>query len=135
MKKILFCLSLLLAVPLKAGYIENYQFGQTSFTTTNETTARISSFTLKGGIFLGVVVGSPSLAGSVTFADAYVATSVAGIVYSTFAVVSLVGTGNTPVGGPYYIPFNVRLSSGLAYTTTNNTGGITIIYKSFNPVH
>ena len=135
MKKIIFLSLFFLSTGAKAAFIETYQLGQTSFTTTNETTARISSFTLKGGMFLGVVIGSPSLNGSVTFADAYVSTSVGGIVYSTFSILSLSGSGNVPVGGPYFIPYNIRLSSGLAYTTVNNTGGITIIYKSLNPVH
>lgn len=136
MRKILLSilLSFILISSAQAGFIEMYQLGQSSFTNTNETTARISSFTLKGGMFLGVVIDSASPLGTLTLADAYVSTSVAGIVYSTFAILSLSG-GNAPNNMPTYIPFNIRLSSGLAYTTTNNAGGVTIIYKSLNPVH
>lgn len=129
-KKILFFLSFILVSPSFAAYQEVYSLGQASFTLTNDVTARISTNTMKGGLLLGVVIDSPSVNGTLTLADAYVSTSVAGIVYSTFAILSLAAGGNVSASQPMYIPFGITLSSGLAYTTSSNIGGVTIIYKS-----
>lgn len=114
---------------LSHAYVEQYQLNSASFTITNETTARISTTNMHGGILVGVIIDSPSALGVLTIADAYVSFTTPGIVFSTIAILSL-GSGNSPSTLPTYIPFNVKLSSGLTYTTSNNTGGVTIIYKS-----
>lgn len=132
MKRFLvFSLAALMASFSSAAFIETYQLNSTSYTLTNDTAAHISTSTMHGGELVGVLIDSPSANGSLTLSDAYVSTAVAGIVYSTFAVIPLSLGGNASNSSPLYIPFNVYLSSGLTYTTTNNSGGVTIIYRSF----
>lgn len=135
MKKLLiFLFSISIAGFSSADYLQSYQFGSASYTASSEGVVPISSSTMRGGLFLGVVIDSPSLGGSVTFSDAFTTGAVGqSITLSTFAILSLCGSGATPLGGPYYIPFNIKLSSGLTYKTVGNTGGITIIYKSLIP--
>ncbi len=121
-----------------AAYLEGYQLNQASFTQTNEGPVPISSGTNMRngyGLLIGVQVSSPMANGTITFADAFSSgtTGTALGTLSTVAVVSLAGGGNAPVGTSFYIPFEIKLSSGLSYTTSNNSKGVTIIYKSLKP--
>lgn len=111
----------------RAAYMEAYSLGQASFTLSSDTTVRISSH---AGVLMGVIIDSQSVGGSLTIADAWVSTTGNAVTYSTIAILGL--SSGSPLNGlPIYIPFNVNLSSGLTYTTASNTGGVTIIWKSF----
>lgn len=107
-----------------AAWGDESLINRSSYVVTNETLASISSTTIPGGVFVGVVVSSSLVSGMVTFYDTN------GVKTSTIGVVSLQGTGN----GAFYIPFEVRISSGLTYTSTGNAApGFTIIYKITRP--
>ena len=43
------------------------------------------------------------------------------------------GTPGAGVGGGWTVPIEVRVSSGITYTTSGNTTGVTIIYKETRP--
>lgn len=105
-------LSLLLAASAFA-YTETREINSSSFTTTNDTAVQIPN-TGPNTDFRGIIVSSVSATGQIAVFDTQ------GVATSTKAFVSL-GTL-----GEYH--FNVRLSSGLSYTTTTNLGGVTILY-------
>src|SRR5690349_6737518 len=99
--------SLLLASPLMAFETRTLY---SSFTTTNDTLQQISSAkTLER-----VVVSSVTAGGLLTVYDSR------GSASRIVAVVTL-GVAN-------YYDFEITVSSGLTYSTTANSGGVTIIY-------
>ena len=125
MKKILFAAGLLFMGSVShAAWTDSSLLNKSSFTNTNESLAMISSRTLPGGILRGVVVSSSMANGVLTIYDSLGAAS------GTIAVLSLYN-GNT--SGAFYIPFDVRISSGLTYTTAGNTVGVSIIYLITKP--
>jgi len=112
---------------VSAAYVETLQMNNSSFTASNDSYVSIASRTIPGGIFVGVVISSPSPGGVVRFFDSL------GLVQSTIGVVSL-GGGGLAAGydsSANYIPFNVKISSGLTYSVTGNVSGITILYRKF----
>lgn len=124
MKKI-FWAALIFGLPIYAqalGWDSNIP-NRSSFTATNETTATISSTTMPGGVFVGVAISSSMSNGLVTFYDSR------GSATNTIGKLSLTSSGQQS----WYVPFEVRVSSGLTYTTTGNTVGITIVYKPGRP--
>lgn len=125
MRKIL--ASLLLIVSLKAvsfgAYSDEGLLNQSSFTMSNETLVAISSTAMAGNILVGVVIGSSTPGGTISLFDSV------GVKVSTIGILSMAGSSN----GAMYVPFEVRLSSGLTYSTVSNTNGVTIIYKNVRP--
>ena len=115
----------------KAASYDTDLLNQASFTKTNEGPICISSGFTRGGYLVGVVIGSQSALGTLTLADAYVSTTGNTVSYATFSILSLSG-GNAANSLPTYVPYGIRLSSGLMYTTSNNTN-VTIIWKSYRP--
>lgn len=91
-----------------------------SFTPTSDTLAYVP-LTYGGTVLKGVILSSEA------------ATSVK--IYDSSGVVSnqIAFLGSATPGGSNYIPFNVRLSSGLTYTTAGNTLGVTFIYLRVRP--
>lgn len=120
-----------LFVGLSYGYWETLRMNSSSFTTTNEGPIAISSNNLQGGIFVGVVVGSDTVGGTLKIWDAR--NPGGNVAISTITIINLTGTGNGTNNTPYYLPFDVRLSSGLTYQTSGNSNGVTIIYKITKP--
>jgi hypothetical protein len=115
-KKIVF-FGLVLLGPVSLGYaahVESYDLLSASYTATSETAKRIE--TSPGSVLACVVVGSASPSGLLKIYDSSAAAS------NQIANISLTVTGN--------YDFDVRLSSGLTYTTTSNTAGVTITYKN-----
>jgi hypothetical protein len=97
------------ASPAFADFIS---LNRSSFTATNDTTQRICATPC---VLDSVVVSSPSVGGLLTIYDSNAAAS------NKIAVV------NTANSGSYR--FEVLISSGLTYTTANNTNGITILWR------
>lgn len=122
MKKYWFFSLMFLSAVSFGAWGDESLINKSSYTTTNDTLVSISSTVMAGGVFDGVVIGSNSATGVVKFYDSN------GVQVSTIGVVSMAGTAN----GAFYIPFEVRLSSGLTYTVTGNPG-ISIIYKITRP--
>lgn len=107
MKKVL----LALLVGLLSGPVLADNLWRSSFTATNDTAQKIT-----GAVSLnGVVVSSASVAGATLLI--YDSLSSANNLIARVSLTSL---------GDY--TFNVKLSSGLVYTTSNNNMGVTIIY-------
>jgi hypothetical protein len=132
-KRIGFCLGLVSCLFLNrfsyAAWGDEFMLGRSSFTSTNDTLVAVSTggvnpnpILLTGGVFDGVVIASNSSNGIATFYDSI------GSATKEIGFVSMNGTSS----GSNYISFEVRLSSGLTYTTTGNSG-ISIIYKITKP--
>lgn len=125
MKKLLPILLLILCVPKAFGaWGDDTLVNRSSWTATSDVLGTIASTTIRGGVFMGVIIGSPSASESITIWDSI------GVKTSTLAVLNFAGAGN----GPYNIPFEIRISSGLTYSITGNTiSGVTFIYKITRP--
>jgi len=95
-------------------YTETREINASSFTATNDTTQQITG-TSPNTDFRGVIIGTPSISGVLTIFDGQGANAA-----SKIGVVSLSAVNE--------LHFNVRCSSGITYTTTGNTGGVTLLY-------
>lgn len=117
MKK--FLLFLLMASLTKAclAYWDTVEMYQSSYTAANNTTTVLAN-TPPGTVFAGVVI-STSVGGTLKVYDS------SGAASGQIANLLLSGNGE----GSFCIPFNVVVSSGITYTTTGNSGGITFIFK------
>lgn len=87
---------------------------QSSFTLTNDTTRSITTASGTPRSLDSVIVSSSSVGGTITLYDSN------GTATNRIGVVSL-GT----VQQAFY---NIKISSGITYTTNTNSGGVTIIY-------
>lgn len=107
----------LLVIMLAAGvsYAVNPEINKSSFTATNDTLQQLNSATPTSTFFVGVVVSSPSAGGLLSVYDSQGAAS------QKITDVSL-GTIQRP-------EYNVRVSSGLTYSITNNAAGVTILWR------
>ena len=122
MKKVI--LSLLVffsAGALKAAWFDDGLINQASYTATGETLALIRN-TLPGTLLVGVVIATSSGVNLLIYDSSRTATNQIG---------KIILGGNTD--GSDYIPFNIRVSSGITYTIANNNPGITFIYKITRP--
>lgn len=131
MKKLVLFLSLFLFGSVSYAFWETLSMYSSSFTMTNEGPIAISSNDLQGGVLVGVAVGSCSAGGILKLWNAR--NPGLNVAISTIGIINLTGTGNTSDNDPFYIPFNVRVSSGISYQTTGNANGVTIIYKITKP--
>lgn len=124
MKKLLL-LGLSLALSSSAfAFTETREINQSSFTATNDTTAWIQISSNAFPYFMAntspntdlraIIVSSPSAGGTITLYDSQ------GSAVNKIGVVSL--------GTIQEAHFNVRLSSGLTYSTSANTSGVTILF-------
>ena len=124
-KKIIVFLALLMGVSfVRAGSLDEiFQSNRGSFTMTNET-ARLIPNTPPGTIFVGVVVGSamPQGSGILIYDSSGQASNQVGFV-----------TGYSVGSAQFQANYNIRLSSGLTYTTIGNSSGFTILYKKTTP--
>lgn len=113
--KILLSLTLLFSpITLKAAFIESFNTFDSSYTVTNETTKLIFN-TPPGTVLAQINVSSVSTGGLLQVYDS-----------SDTATNKIANVTLATVGSYRY---EVRLSSGLTYTTTGNGAGVTIIYK------
>lgn len=97
-----------------AAYDDSFTLNRASFTKTNEGPIAISTY--PGMFLVGVLVSSASAAtGLITLYDSN------GVVSNTLGAINL--------GTVFYAPFEVKCSSGITYTTTGNSAGVTIIWK------
>lgn len=118
-------LGLLMALSSTAfGFTETREINQSSFTNTNDTKQWIQqssqtfpfimSNTGPNTDFRGVVIASPTTGGTVIVFDSQ------GVVTSTIATISCANANE--------FHYNIRLSSGLTYTSNNCTNGATILF-------
>lgn len=91
-----------------------YSVAQSSFTASDDSVVYVEG-TEKGDILVGVVVSTVSASGSLILYDSQVSAA------NTIAVIDLATIQNAK--------FDVRVSSGIAYTTANNSQGVTILYR------
>lgn len=113
LKTILFSMAFMIPV-VGFSYWDTVGVYSSSYTATNEG-PRVITATPPGTIFVGIVSGTATTNGTIKVYDS------SGTASNQIAVVSL----GAP--GAYY--YNIFLSSGLTYTTANNTNGVTILYK------
>jgi hypothetical protein len=115
MKKLLF--SLLALVGLSAfSHADIQGVYKSSFTQTDESLALVAPTTGTPLSLHGIIVSSASAAGGLlTVYDS-----------SRTATSPIARIGLTTVGAYY---FDVKISSGLTYTTATNTQGVTILYQ------
>lgn len=104
----------LLAGVSRAAYVESFVAGSASYTQTSDSLVVIPR-SFPGTVLIGVLIGTPTAAGSIKVYDS-----------SGSATNQL---GNIDLGARFYAPFDVKITSGITYTTTGNSGGITILYK------
>jgi hypothetical protein len=116
MKKLFFVASLFLSLTSisKAANVEGYNRLSGSFTITNEG-PRVVPNTLPGTILMYVNVSSPSTNGTLRIYNS------SGVASNQIANIDLNASG--------MYRYEVILSSGLTYTTTNNAGGVTFTFK------
>lgn len=117
-KYVLFFSVLFLPILVKAAWIESFNMAQSSYTITSEGPVYISS-SFPGTVFLGVNVASTSTAGTLKIYDSV------GAATNQIANISLASVG--------CYRYEILISSGLVYTTTNNASGVTILYKKTRP--
>lgn len=119
MKKLLFISLLFLVSQSHAAWVESFNMADSCYTATNQGPIVIPN-TPPGTVLLGVVVASTSSTlGTLKIYDS------SGVASGQLANIDLGRNGD--------YTFEVRLSSGLTYTTANNTGGITLIFKRLRP--
>lgn len=114
MKKIALVLFALVFSSLTYAYWDTVGVYDSSYTITNEGPVVITN-TPPGTIFVGVVIGSATSNGTLK-------------VYNSSGVASN-QIANINLGSIMGYAYNIRVSSSITYTTTNNTGGVTIIFK------
>ena len=102
-----------LMLAASASYAVSFEVNQASHTATNDTLQQIGS--TDKSTFVGVIVSSPTSGGLLSVYNSQGAAS------SKVADVSL-GTVQSP-------EYNVRMSSGITYSTTGNSGGVTILWR------
>jgi len=128
MKKLLiFGLSLAMS-SMAFAFDETREINQSSFTATNDTckwinktsgngfSAQVSS-TGANSDFRGIIVASVTTGGII------------GIYDSTFSCLPNTMISSVTLNSANEFHYNVRLYNGLSYTTTGNSGGVTILYK------
>lgn len=114
MKKALLAVAVLFCASVSQAYMGD-SVSQSSFTVTNDSAKQLTG-TTKWSVLDRVVVSSTSTGGAIALYD-----NTAGNTSSKIGVVDL-GTIQSPT-------FNVRVSSGITYTTTGNTNGVTILWR------
>ena len=129
MKKIFLFLTLALSLKMaQAAGLDTYTINSSSYIAEAATLQSISSQTIRGGIFVGVVISSPMPLGSISFFDSN------GVMSSTIGIVSTGNIAPDNRSGAQTVLFNVRISSGLTYTSTGiDRPGLTVIYKVTGP--
>ncbi len=130
MKKIVLFLGMFLLTSVSHAYWETLRENSSSFTMTNEGPIAIATGSLQGGILVGVVVSSANAGGGTL--KLWNAMNPGGVAISTIGIINI-GQITTTSPAPFFIPFDVRVSSGITYQTTGNTNGVTIIYKITKP--
>lgn len=119
MKKLIFLFSILFSCAvLKAAVSDEILVGKSSYTITNDGPVLIVG-TKPGNVLDSVIIASTSATGTLKIYDS------SNVATNQVANISLANTGN--------YQFTLKVSSGITYTTTNNTSGLTIIWKQVVP--
>ena len=122
MRKVLFVLSLLFHGNLMAAWNDADLINQASFTLANPSLANIKG-TRPGDVLRGVILSTETK----LLVNIYDSSGT-----STNQIASL-GVSTVGIINSEYIPFNVRVSSGLTISISGNTKGVTFIYLKVRP--
>ncbi len=123
MKKLfLFLTFALVSTGAKAAWMDSDLVNRSSFTQANPTTLNVNGV-LPGDVLRGVILPAQTHVTVAVYDSSRTATNRIGNL----------ATSTSTAESSTYIPFNVRLSSGLSFTITNNTSGVSFIWLKTKP--